>query len=395
MVPCDDRPTPERSGADAAEVPRIMGHVISLMFDGFKGSIGAPELGGMVRAELAPHCPDVEIVNFPCSDGGDGFVAALACHVTGERVACRIADPLGRARSAEYLWSGQERLAIIESAEANGLALIADNERDPLRTTTWGVGELLLDAARRGARRILIGVGGSATSDGGIGMAQALGFTFTAQDGRRLGPLISDCVDVCRIEPPSPHPLTGIEIVVACDVFTKLFDAVHIYGPQKGGTPDSLAIIERNLRALDALVVSSFGREYAELVMGGAAGGLAAGLALFADATLRHGMELFDELTGLERQIQRSNLVITGEGQLDVQSALGKVVSHVSHQARLAGVPVIALCGSAAGHNVPLDAVICLTDSGLPLADCIAHPRNALELIIPRLAELIHSWLLR
>ncbi len=373
-----------------------MSRVVSLMFDSFKGSISAVELGELLCAELRAHLPDVELVNFPVSDGGDGFLESVAFHTGGEPVECRVTGPLQRPRTARYIWNGAERLAIIESAQANGLALLAERERDPLRTSTWGVGELLLDAARRGARRIIVGVGGSATVDGGIGMAQALGVRFLGSGGRELGPEIGKFENACDIdtETPAPRVLDGVEVFVACDVRTKLLDAMLIYGPQKGGTPETLERIRSHLVELDELVKRKLGREFAGLVMGGAAGGLAAGLAVFAGATLRGGMELFDELTGLREQVRRSALVVTGEGRLDEQSSLGKVVGYVSGEARTRpGIPVIAFCGSAAGHGLALDAVLCLTECGMAAEQCMVRPREAVAKLVPHLAALVNEHL--
>jgi len=370
--------------------------VVTLAFDSFKGSIGAAALGNALKDRLAPHLPGLDVVNFPASDGGDGFAESVGFHFRAQRVECTVSDPLMRPRTAHYIWSPRDRLAIVESAQANGLALLAGGERDPLRTSTRGVGEMLLDAARRGAGRIIVGVGGSATVDGGVGMAQALGFTFADSAGQRLGPHIGEFGDVSQISAPAEHPLTDVRVSVACDVRTRLLgpraaSAVWVYGPQKGGTKESLSLIERRLAQLDGLVRSELGGEYGGMEMGGAAGGLAAGLAVFAGAELRPGMELFDELTGLRGQIERSALVITGEGRLDGQSSEGKVVSYVSDLARGSGTPVVAVCGSAGEHNIELDGVIALTDFGMSAEDCIARPLDALDRVLPSLVELIES----
>lgn len=369
---------------------------ITLALDSFKGSIGAGPLGDAVGRGLRAEFPDKQVVNFPCSDGGDGFAQSVGHHFEARRVECTVSDPLSRPRTAHYIWSPADRLAIIESAQANGLDLLNDAERDPLRTTTCGVGELLLDAQRRGAGRIIIGVGGSATVDGGIGMAQALGWRFNTPDGRHLGPQMAGFEPPATIVPPQPHPLDAVRIEVACDVRTRLLgpkeeSAVWIYGPQKGGTEDSLALIEQHLTRLDASISEQLGLEYGRLEAGGAAGGLAAGLAVFAGARLRNGMELFDEMAGLQAQIERSALVITGEGRLDAQSAEGKVVSHVSAACRAARVPVIALCGSVGEHTLPLDAVVALTDSALTAEQCIARPIDALDAVFPRLVTAVKS----
>jgi glycerate kinase len=371
---------------------------ISIILDSFKGSIGAVELGAAVARRLAARLPDAEIENFPCSDGGDGFAQAVGYHFPSETVECRADGPLGRPRTAHYVWSADRRLAIVEAAEANGLARLAEDERDPLRTTTVGVGELLLDAAARGARRIILGVGGSATVDGGVGMAHALGVRFLDAARRPLGPEIGALARLADIELPPEPPLPGVALDVASDVRTRLLgpraaSAVWIYGPQKGGKEASLSQIEDCLRRVDEVVRDRLGRAYGELPMGGAAGGLAAGLAAFAGAKLHSGMALFDEWTGLAGQVGRSAVVVTGEGRLDEQTAEGKVAGYVAELARAADVPVIALCGSVGPHEVPLDAVVALTESGMSERACIARPLDALDRVLPRLTAAVRSAL--
>jgi glycerate kinase len=378
--------------------------MISLILDSFKVSIGAVALGDALRERLAAAFPGEEIVNFPCSDGGDGFAESVGHHFPAERVACTVCDPLGRPRTAHYLWSADDGLAIIESAEANGLALLRPDELNPMRTTTVGVGELLLDAARRGAQRIVIGVGGSATVDGGLGMAQALGFRFFGlRDdwigwlcplplrGRELGPRMTGFEPIIAIEQPERHPLDGIELRVACDVMTKPYEAVRIYGPQKGATPEMVEVLARDFVWLDGALRMHLHRPFSGMKMGGAAGALAAGLVAFAHAELELGMRLFDQLVGMRRQIERSSLVITGEGKLDSQTGLGKAVGYVARCCRSVGVPVVALCGAAEPSDVDLDGVVALTESGLPPQDCIARPLEALDRVMPRLIERVRD----
>jgi glycerate 2-kinase len=375
-----------------------MNRPISILLDSFKGSIGAAELGAALAERLGRDIPGVPVVNFPCSDGGDGFAEAVGHHLAGQRVACQVNDPKMRPRTAHYLWSPVQRLAIIESAQANGLARLTPDERDPFRTTTYGVGELLLDARRRGVEHIIIGVGGSATVDGGIGMAQALGWRFTGVDGRELGPWMAEFDPPATVLAPRPHPLEGVEVEIACDVRTRLLgpreaSAIWIYGPQKGGTPATLERIEAGLTGLSERLRATLGCDYGGMPSGGAAGGLAAGLAVFAGAALRPGMTLFDELTGLASQVAGSAMVITGEGKLDAQSAEGKVVDYISQIAVKAGVPVVALCGMAEASTVALDGVVALTDSGRSPDDCIARPLDALDAVMPRLVELVRGRL--
>ena len=369
-----------------------MDGAISIILDSFKGSIGAVELGAALQGRLRPHFPDREIVNFPCSDGGDGFAEAVGYHFQGHRVECTVSDPLMRPRTAHYIWSPTDKLAIIESAQANGLALLKKEELNPLKTTTWGVGELLLDAKERGAERIIIGVGGSATVDGGLGMAQALGWRFTTLTGREIGPLMGEFKMPAVITAPEPHPLAGVRIEVACDVTTETTRAVSIYGPQKGATPAMVDELKHDFEQLDSSMRLHAKRQFAGIEMGGAAGALAAGLTAFADAELKLGMMLFDDVAGLQQQIERSSLVITGEGKLDEQTRFGKVVSYVAQRCRSAGVPVIALCGMAEASDLDLDDVVALTESGMPPDDCIARPLDALDRVLPDLLELVTRY---
>jgi glycerate 2-kinase len=381
-----------------------MSGTISIILDSFKGSIGAVELGAALQGRLREQFPDSEIANFPCSDGGDGFAEAVGYHFQGHRVECTVNDPLMRPRTAHYIWSPTDKLAIIESAQANGLALLKKEELNPLKTTTWGVGELLLDAKERGAERIIIGVGGSSTVDGGLGMAQALGWRFFGfRDdwlgrlwplplrGRELGPRMGEFEMLEAIIAPEPHPLAGVHIEVACDVLTETKEAVSIYGPQKGATPAMVEELRLDFTLLGAAMAMHEKRQFVGVRMGGAAGGLAAGLTAFADAELKLGMVMFDDLTGMQQQIDRSSLVITGEGKLDEQTRFGKAVGYVAQRCRRAGVPVIALCGMAEASDLDLDGVIALTDSGLPPDECIARPLDALDAVLPALVSLLRS----
>jgi glycerate kinase len=244
----------------------------------------------------------------------------------------------------------------------------------------------------------VVGVGRSATVDGGIGLAQSLGVGFWNSASRALQGTITDLETVADLAMPVQHPLGGTTISVACDVRTRLLgpreaSAIWIYGPQKGGTEESLARIEAILRRIDDLIHERLGWAFGELECGGAAGGLAAGLATFAPGELRMGMPLFDELVGLDDQVARSDLVITGEGRLDAQSAEGKVVSYVADLARKHGLPVVALCGSADPHGLPLDGVVALTESGLPTDGCIGRPLDALDRVMPRLIDMTERCL--
>ncbi|MEO5718661.1 MAG: glycerate kinase [Chthoniobacterales bacterium] len=316
--------------------------------DKFKGSLGAEEVGQSIAAGLKTALPGTELEIVALADGGEGTTEAI-CHAAGgELVSCRVHDALGREIVAQYGWLPQSGLAICEMSAAAGLAQLASDERDPLRASTFGVGEMLLAASAKKPGEIIIGLGGSATNDGGFGLARALGFRFFGHDGRALAGPVDDLLDLLRIE--TPNDLSLPPITAACDVNNPLLGphgATRTFGPQKGATPEKLEILERSLARLAEVAARAFQRDHREVAGAGAAGGLGFGLLTFCTARIRSGFEVVAEATGLREKIARADIVITGEGKLDRQTLTGKGPAGVAQLARAAGKPVFAIVGQA------------------------------------------------
>lgn len=352
--------------------------------DKFKGSVGALEVCAALGRGLAARWPGAEIELCPIADGGEGFAEALSGPLGGRWVECPAHDALGREIRARYvLADGPEgRVAVMEMAEASGFWRIAAGERDILRSNTRGTGEMMRHAvAAGGAGRIVLGIGGSATNDGGAGMAAALGVRLLDREGAELPPepgVLADRLE--RVDLAGRLPLPPV--TVACDVASPLLGpdgATRVFGPQKGADESTMPVLER---ALEALVRASGGEHQAVTPGAGAAGGLGFGLLRFANAGLVPGFELIADLTGLEARIVAADLVVTGEGSLDAQSLAGKGPVGIARLARRHGKPVWAFCGRAdvAARDCGLfDQVSELTATGLPLTELMARAAELLE----------------
>jgi glycerate kinase len=284
------------------------------------------------------------------ADGGEGTAETIRAAVRGRRVVCRVRDPLGRPIRAAYALVDCSRTAVIETAAASGLALLAPRERDPLRATTFGTGELIRDALDRGVRAILLGLGGSATNDAGTGLARALGARFLDRHGRELpagGAALARLarIDVARLDPR----LRRVSFTAACDVRNPLTGpngASAVYGPQKGATPGDVRRLDRALARFARVAARDLGRRVDRRPGAGAAGGLGAGLMAFLDAKIVPGVERVAACVELDRHLRGCDLVITGEGRLDAQSLQGKVPVGVARLAAARGIPAIALGGA-------------------------------------------------
>jgi len=317
----------------------------------FKGSATAGEAAEAIAAGIRRSLPSAEIDCCPLSDGGPGFLAVLQAARGGRPVPATVHDPLGRQREASFLML-EDGTAVIEAAQANGLALVRPEERDPLRADTAGVGELIARALEERPRRIFIGVGGSATNDGGAGMARALGARLWDGAGRPLGPGAAPLAAVARIDWEPPAALAGVDVVVAADVRNPLLGpdgATAVYAPQKGAGPAELDVLEAALTRWAAAVRRSLGFDMAAVPGGGAAGGLAAGLAAFLGARIVSGFELVAEPVGLAARMAASDAVATGEGRFDRQSLQGKVTGEVIRRAQQLGKPTVLFAGSVEG----------------------------------------------
>lgn len=321
---------------------------ILIASDKFKGSLSAPEACRAIEAGLREQLPEEThtIEMLPVADGGDGMARALTEAANGEWRTTTVTDPLGEPIEAGYGWLEEERTAVIEMAEASGLALLGERTNDPWSASTSGTGELIAKAMEDGAESILLGIGGSATNDGGTGMAHALGFRFLDRTGTELDDLPAQLDGAITILPPDQPDFP--EIIVACDVQNPLLGAegcTRVYGPQKGIDEADFSRHESRLTQL-VLVLGELGETASQLSGAGAAGGLGFGCLAFLRARLEPGFTLVADYLGLPAAIARADLVITGEGKLDAQSLQGKAPCGVAELAREAGKPVVAFCGA-------------------------------------------------
>ena len=319
----------------------------------FKGSLSAIEAAEAIAEGVRVAAPDADLALVPIADGGDGTVEALVAATQGVRRTLRVRGPLGDPVNADYGLIDGGSTAVIEMAKAAGLALVPTEKRDPRVTTTYGVGELLERAYDDGARHFIVGIGGSATNDGGAGMAQALGYHLLDAQGHELPPGGLALRRVARIHTGGVHAnWNESEVEVACDVTNPLTGpngASAVYGPQKGATPEMVAELDAALQHFAETIRRDLEIDVEHLPGAGAAGGLGAGLVAFTGAVLRPGAEMVMEAVHLDDRLQGAQLVITGEGRLDSQTArFGKGPAAVARHARNAGIPVVAIGGSIA-----------------------------------------------
>lgn len=329
--------------------------------DKFKGSISALAAAEAIARGLRAVLPDAELQLAPIADGGEGFAEALCGALDGKWIQAPAWDPLGREVEARYAWVERERLAVIDMSEASGLWRLKPDERDPMRANTRGTGQLMRHAIEQGARKILVGLGGSATTDGGLGMAAALGYKLLTKDGRNLEAIPSQLLVLSRIE--TEHACDFPEIVAACDVQNPLLGprgTAHVFAPQKGADARQVLALEAGLENLADVVASDFGHDFREVPGAGAAGGIAFGLLSFCGAKICSGFDLVAGVLRLEERIAASDLVITGEGRLDGQTLEGKGPAGVAALARKHGKPTLAFAGSIT-ENSAVDEIFTAT----------------------------------
>lgn len=316
--------------------------------DKFKGSLGAEEVARRIGAGVRSALPTAQIEMLPLADGGEGTAETIRRARGGEWICCAVHDALGREIQARFAWMPQSALAVLEMSAAAGLQSLRPDERNPVNASTFGVGEMLRAAAEHGARKIIIGLGGSATNDGGFGLARALGFRFTDLQGSKLTGSVTNLLDLARIEPPAELSLPPV--TAACDVTNPLLGphgATRTFGAQKGATPEQLESLERSLARLAEVAEQTFHRDHREIPGAGAAGGLGFGLLTFCTAEVRSGFEVVAEAIDLRAKIEQADIVITGEGKLDRQTLAGKAPAGVGQMARALKKPVYAIVGVA------------------------------------------------
>jgi glycerate kinase len=355
---------------------------ILIACDSFKDALPADAVCRAIATGLKRRHPDAVITEMPLSDGGEGLLEVLRAPLGLEWIEKEVADPLGRNIRGRYGLSADRQTCVVEMAEASGLQRLTLAERDPRKTSTFGTGQLLADAAKRGARRAILAIGGSATNDAGIGAAAALGWGFLDRNGNAVPPDGGHLEEIARIV-PAPAPFESMEVL--CDVTNPLFGptgAAWIYGPQKGGSDAVLAELDEGLKHLASLVARQLGRDVADLPGAGAAGGLGYGAVAFMGAQLRRGIEVVLDMTGFDAAARAADLIVTGEGHLDGQSAQGKLIQGLCGRAN--GTPVIALCGKLSATPdqikvIGLKAAYSINREERPLAEMLANTAVNLE----------------
>ena len=331
---------------------------ITVAMDSFKGSLDSLQCGRAVAEGIYAAIPSADIRILPLADGGEGTSRALTSALGGQIRNVSVTGPLGNPVKASYGIISSRKLAVIEMASAAGLYLVPEEQRDPMETTTFGVGEMIRDAVDRGCRSFIVGIGGSSTNDGGTGMLAALGFRFLDSSGRPVPAGAKGLEVLNRIESGSvPETLKECSFTVACDVKNPLFGkdgCSLVYGPQKGADPESAKKMDGWMQNYARITEETTGRDYSDFPGAGAAGGTGFAFISFMNAELRPGVDIVLDVTGAEAEIAGSDLVITGEGRLDSQTPNGKAPVGISHIAEKYGVPVVAIVGSAS-----VDASVC------------------------------------
>jgi len=369
----------------------------------FKGSLTAALAARAIAEGLArvqEPTASFEALCLPLADGGDGTLETLVEATGGEIHRATVRGPLGRPVEAAWgrLGGAQRETAVIEMAQASGLRLLSPEEYDPLHATTYGTGELMRAALEAGCRTLIVGIGGSATNDGGAGMAQALGARLLDAQGNELPPGGAALRQLARMDLRAFRLPAETKVIVACDVDNPLCGpegAAAIYGPQKGATPEMARVLDAALAHYAAILRAQLGAEVAEVPGAGAAGGLGAGLLAFCQATLQPGTEMALDVTQFDARVRECRLVITGEGRLDGQTARGKVVAGVARRARAAGVPAVALAGSvqegaeALLRAEGLTGALCILDGPLTVEEAMRDAYRLLAGAAERLARLL------
>ena len=353
----------------------------------FKDSLTAAEAARAISRGLRAALPETETVHVPIADGGDGLFDVFRTAFGGEAVDVDVTGPLGDRRRARFLYIAESGTAVIEMARASGLALLKPEERNARAATTRGTGEMALAAIEKGARHVIVGIGGSATNDGGVGFASALGVGFLDESGAAVRPVGEDLPKIRKIDVSGRRfDASRIVFEAVCDVDNPLCGprgAAAVYGPQKGASPDDVKYLDSGLANLAARVEADLGMDLAKIAGAGAAGGLGFGLAAFAGASLRPGVEVVLDMVGIDKELADADLVVTAEGRVDFQTAFGKGPAGVGGRAKKLGVPCLAVAGGVSGdisnlHGLGIDACFSLCPGPITLEEAM---RNGAELL--------------
>lgn len=370
---------------------------ILLVPDSFKGTLSSRQVCQVMAGQLRRFFPQAQVKSIPVADGGEGSVEAFLAAAGGERRTRTVTGPFGEPVEAFYGILGDGRTAVIEMAACAGLPL-AEGRLNPERATTYGVGELLLAAKEAGCTKAILGLGGSCTNDGGVGAAAALGAKFTRADGAAFIPTGGTLGEIAALDvSPVAQALQGMELTAMCDIDNPLYGdagAAAVFAPQKGADAAMVARLDAGLRHLGQVSARCLGRDFSHLPGAGAAGGLGFGMAAFCGAQLRMGIDAVLDAVGFNSLLPGTDVVFTGEGKIDSQSARGKVVSGVAARCRKAGVPVVAVVGQIGQgfeemYQQGLTAVFSINRAAQPFAESRFHAGENLALTMENIARLL------
>lgn len=367
--------------------------------DKFKGSLSASEVANNIEKGILKVFPKSIITKVPMADGGEGTVESLVKASGGKIIKINVKDPLFRERESFYGILGDGQTAIIEMAAASGLYLLEDHEKNPMITTTYGTGQLIKDALSKGCRKFIIAIGGSATNDGGAGMAAALGVKFYDREGREIGPRIGgkDLSQIYSIDTSNlDRELKSCEFIVACDVKNPLIGesgASRVYAFQKGATEEMVEVLDKNLEYYGRLLEKHFNKKIIDVPGAGAAGGLGAGLMAFLNAELKSGIEIVSETLKLEEKIREADIVISGEGKIDFQTSFGKTISGIARVCKKYNKPFIVIAGIVENieklYEIGVSSGFSIIDKPMSLEDSMKNASILLEKSAERIFRLI------
>ena len=355
--------------------------------DSFKESMRAKEVALAIEEGVRKVFPQADVIRVPMADGGEGTVESLVESRRGRMIRKKVTSPLGRKIYASFGILEEELIAVVEIAQSSGLSLVRPRERNPLSATSYGAGELIKEALDRGCRKIIVGIGGSATVDGGAGMAQALGAQLLDKRGRQVSFGGGSLDKIAHIDMEQfDARIDDTEVVVACDVDNPLCGlegAARVYGPQKGATPEMVEILDRNLAHFARMIKKFLDKEVADTPGAGAAGGLGAGLIAFLGAKLESGIGLMMDASNLGEKLEGADLLISGEGRIDEQTVRGKTPMGVTERAKKVNIPVILIGGeirikSNILYGKGVDALISSVDRVSSLSEVMKNSRQAL-----------------
>ena len=365
--------------------------------DKFKESLSALKVADSIEKGILKVFPKAVIEKVPMADGGEGTVESLVDATGGKIIKTNVKDPLFRDIESFYGILGDGETAVIEMAAASGLYLLKDYERNPMITTTYGTGQLIKDALDKGCRNFIIAVGGSATNDGGAGMATALGVKFYDKDGREIGLGGGALSKIYSIDTSNlDYRLKECRFIVACDVANPLIGengASRVYGPQKGATKEMVKVLDKNLEHYGKLLEKYFNKRIIDVPGSGAAGGLGAGLMAFLNAQLKSGIEIIIEALKLEEKIKEADIVISGEGKVDFQTAFGKTISGIAKLCKKHNKPLIVIAGTVEDieklYEIGVSSVFSIMEKPMSLEDAIKNAPTLLEKSAERIFRLI------